>query len=134
MDYSNASNVIREKVKNLMRKKGTQITKIGEILGGKKGESSAQRYNRGKRFLDDPSEVKIPQLLKIAHYFERPLDYFLETDSFFLSSSEKKNSFFCKTLGGSKTKHAKTRITRGFYRRTNNNSKKIGKLVVIHFF
>ena len=89
MDFSNVSNVIRERVKNLMKTKGTQITKLGEILGSKDGESSAQRYLRGKRFLDLSSEVKIPQLLKIADYFERPLSYFLEADAFVLSRSEK---------------------------------------------
>ena len=73
-----------------MKSKGTQITKIGEILGGKSGESSSQKYLRGKRFLEEKSEIKIPQLLKMATYFERPLEYFLGVGKnvFILSGSE----------------------------------------------
>ncbi len=69
MDFSNASRIIREKVKELMEKRGIHKTKLGEILGNKKKEVPQQKYVRAERFLKGKSEVKINALLKLSVFF-----------------------------------------------------------------
>ncbi len=77
MQKSSTSDFIREKVKELMENRGIKKTKLGEILGSKKTDSSQQNFLRADRFLRGGAEIKVEALVRVARFFEKPVEYFL---------------------------------------------------------
>ena len=81
MEKKNVSDNIREKVRVLMNARGTTKTRLGEILGDSgKVESSSQKFQRANRFFKGDGEIKVDVLTKLACFFERSVDFFLEDD------------------------------------------------------
>ncbi|MCF7830705.1 hypothetical protein K9M41_01760 [Candidatus Gracilibacteria bacterium] len=93
MGTSRASEKIRAKICHLVETQGIKKTKLGEILGKGKKESPQQKFLRASRFLYGEAEIKIDALVKMVHFFDKPLSYFLDdvTDVFLtgLATSEK---------------------------------------------
>jgi len=92
MKYTSISSEIRKKVKSLMESRGIKKTKLGQILGDNREESSQQQFLRADRFLKGKSDVKIDVLLRLIQFFEKPLSYFIGNTKVFLptlSASEK---------------------------------------------
>ncbi len=84
------SDGVRQKVLQLMKELGIKKTRLGEILGeAGKEEVNQQKYLRADRFLRSTSEIGIDKLVKVAHFFGKPLTFFL-TQNPGLSASEKR--------------------------------------------
>jgi transcriptional regulator with XRE-family HTH domain len=83
------SNGIREKVAHLMKDLGIKKTRLGEILAEEGVEEvNQQKYLRADRFLRSTSEVGVDKLVKIAHFFGKPVSFFLDS-AYGLAASEK---------------------------------------------
>ena len=83
------SNSIREKVAQLMKDLGIKKTRLGEILAEEGVEEvNQQKYLRADRFLRSTSEVGVDKLVKLSHFFGKPMSFFLDS-AYGLSASEK---------------------------------------------
>ncbi len=92
MAASDVNNIIRKKVEKLIDFMGVSKTRLGQVLSNNSKESGKQNYTRADRFLKGSGNVKIDDLIRISHFFEKPLSYFLGdkfSSDFQLSTSEK---------------------------------------------
>ena len=87
--------LVIKKVRNLLKEKGIQLTKFGEVLGSK-GRQQA-KIDRANRFIRGyQKSVSLDEIKKLAKFFEKPESYFFQpTDSLF---SEKKSPYLRMSL------------------------------------
>jgi transcriptional regulator with XRE-family HTH domain len=81
--------VIR-KVRNLLKAKGIQLTKFGEVLGSKGGQQA--KIDRANRFVHGyQKSISLDEIKKLAKFFDKPESYFFQSvDNLF---TEKKNLY-----------------------------------------
>lgn len=70
------------RVKKLMLERGTLKIKLGEVLGIRATATSQAKAERAHRFLSGKQKsVSLDELKALADFFEKPLQYFLQTDA-----------------------------------------------------
>src|SRR5688500_8005826 len=69
---------VREKVVNLVRTMGISKTKLGEVLGGEKGDDPRVKINRASRFLSGAQKrISLQEINALAEFFGKSVEWFL---------------------------------------------------------
>jgi transcriptional regulator with XRE-family HTH domain len=72
--------LVRRKVRNLMKQMGISKGKLGEVLGSK-GDHPNVRINRANRFLTGgKKKITIEEINRLAEFFAYPVSWFLFDD------------------------------------------------------
>lgn len=82
---------IRKRLRSLVKELGINKTNLGRALVSFQKESTQQAFLRAQRLINGDSSIKVETLIKVARFFDKPVEYFLpETqDAAGLASSEK---------------------------------------------
>jgi transcriptional regulator with XRE-family HTH domain len=82
--------IVIKKVRHLLKAKGVQLTKLGEVLGSKGGQQS--KIDRANRLIRGyQKSVSLDEIKKLAKFFHKSESYFLQPIN--NSLAEKKNPY-----------------------------------------
>lgn len=91
---------IKKRLRSLVKELGVNKTNFGRFLVSFKKEPAQQSFLRAKRLIDGEGSIKVETLIKITHFFDKPLEYFLPElqNTHTLSSPEKKTKITQKSF------------------------------------